>query len=505
MIGTNTKEQLLAYFKTLDIATLEKLQKYSRLLIIPDEDLLVNATMIQMVDKAHSLADSLFPEWTDRSKSDFGEFLVELFALFSEKDFWYINAFANEGILRKMRSYSNAFSKASSLGYLPDTCKGAVAKFNVTFSAGETITYQRGDLVVDVSGIHYTNDEEFTIANSVSDSSIVLSLHEGEQIADDIAFNGYNIFIRKVGVDIDSIAVSVDNVQYSRVPTFGESSSDSTHFMVIPEEDGSCVIYFGSNGFGVTPALGKSIRVEYRICKGSKGNHDVDICNVASSLNGRKALSANMVTPASMGVDAETLTSIKERAPLFFSTRKAVINEKIAQDVLNSFAFVCKSIVKTNGRDVMYSIIPNSGYPEPTISELAIINKEFVPYLMVGYNGVYRKNQYVNVLTLANAQASKMVVEVIMGFGYDKVKTEGQIRQIISDLTNPLVDADYGKGFSKKEADIRVRSQVDGVQNVVFKMKIFNREEVLPDVNIPETAIFDTLKQDKLEVRINVI
>ena len=81
----NTKEQLLAYFKTLDVATLERLQKYSKLLIIPDEDLLVNATMSQMVEKAHSLADTLFPEWTDRSKSDFGEFLVELFALFSEK------------------------------------------------------------------------------------------------------------------------------------------------------------------------------------------------------------------------------------------------------------------------------------------------------------------------------------------------------------------------------------------------------------------------------------
>ena len=147
-----TKEQLLQYFKGLDIATLEKLQKYSNLLIIPDEDLLVNATMSQMVDKAHSLADSLFPEWTDRSKSDFGEFLVELFALFSEKDFWYINAFANEGILRKMRSYSNAFSKASSMGYQPITCKGAESNFNVTFSAGEDTSYEKGDLVIDVNG-----------------------------------------------------------------------------------------------------------------------------------------------------------------------------------------------------------------------------------------------------------------------------------------------------------------------------------------------------------------
>ena len=82
-----TKEELLKYFASLDVARLQKLQNYSKLLIIPEEDLLSNATMSQMVQKAHSLADSLFPEWTDRSESDFGEFLVELFAIFRKRIF----------------------------------------------------------------------------------------------------------------------------------------------------------------------------------------------------------------------------------------------------------------------------------------------------------------------------------------------------------------------------------------------------------------------------------
>ena len=235
-----TKEQLLAYFRGLDTATLEKLKKYSELLIIPDEDLLVNATMSQMVEKAHDLADSLFPEWTDRSKSDFGEFLVELFALFSEKDFWYINAFANEGILRKMRSYSNAFSKASSMGYQPTTCKAAQCNFSVTFKAGESIRYERGDLIVDVNGIEFTNDDAFTLEKSAAELSKVLTLHEGKHIAEDVTYNGYNVLIRKSNIDIDSIVVTIDNIVYTRVSNFGFSSADSTHYMVFPEEDGFC-------------------------------------------------------------------------------------------------------------------------------------------------------------------------------------------------------------------------------------------------------------------------
>lgn len=502
---TNSKEKLLAYFKSLDVATLEKLRKYSELLIIPEEDLLVNATMTQMVEKAHTLADSLFPEWTDRSKSDFGEFLVELFALFSEKDFWYINAFANEGILRKMRSYSNAFSKATSLGYSPTTCKGAEALFNVTFNAGEATTYQRGDLVIDVEGIHYTNDEPFNIVASMSEIMLSLSLHEGEQIADDIVFNGYNVFIRKNNIDIDSIALSVDNVQYSRVSTFGMSSKDSNHFMVIPEEDGSCIIYFGSNGFGVSPAMGKNIRVEYRICQGEKGNHESGPCEIGEFLVQRKPILTTMVTAATKGTNAETLTSIKERTSLFFSTRKAVINEKIAQEVLNGFMFVGKSMVRVSGREVIYSIIPTSGYPEPTLSELSILNQEFVPYLMVGYKGTYRKNLYRNILPLANVYASKIIIDAIIISGYDRNVIEGQIRQIFSDLTNPLVDADYGKGFSKSEADLKIRSRISGVQNVAFKMLVLGNEEILPDIRLKDMEIFSTINQDKLEVRINVV
>ena len=172
-----TKDSLLQYFKTLDVSVLQRLQKYAQLLIIPDEDLLVNATMSQMVDKAHSLADALFPTWTDRSKSDFGEFLVELFALYSEKDFWYINALANESILRKMRSYGNAFSKASTMGYKVTLCKGSSADFSVTFSAGELVTYQRGDLVVKVNNMENTY-QKLPATSDIADfgpSGIVIS------------------------------------------------------------------------------------------------------------------------------------------------------------------------------------------------------------------------------------------------------------------------------------------------------------------------------------------
>lgn len=500
-----SKEQLLQYFRTLDISTLEKLQKYSKMLIIPDEDLLVNATMSQMVDKAHSLADALFPEWTDRSKSDFGEFLVELFALFSEKDFWYINAFANEGILRKMHSYSNAFSKAAAMGYQPATCKGATATFNVTFSAGEALTYERGDLVVDVDGVKFTNDEEFTVEKSLQEVSKQLSLCEGTHVSEDVTYNGYNIFVRKTNIDVDSIRVTIDSLPYTRVKNFGFSAADSTHFMVLPEEDGSCVIYFGSNGFGVQPSIGKSVRVDYRICHGNEGNVPLNKGAVSDSLSDRAASAVVMLTNSEGGVYAETLTSIKEQAPLYFNNKRAAINESTSEEILNGFPFVHKSKVTVVGQHVCYRVIPSSGYFEPTSSELSVIERDFYPCLMAGYIGSYSPNTYRDLVMASHPLASKVIVDAIILSGYNAGTIEDELRRIMEDVTNPLIGAEYGGSFIKTDIDILIRSRVSGVQSVTFKVQVGTQEQIMPDVTLEGTEIFRKINQDDLIVRTNVI
>ena len=499
-----TKEQLLQYFSGLDVSTLQKLQKYSQLLIIPDEDLLTNATMSQMVDKAHNLADALFPEWTDRSKSDFGEFLVELFAVFSEKDFWYINAFANEGILKKMRSYSNAFSKASSMGYTPVLCKGATCDFNVTFKSGQAATYDRGELIVEADGVKFTNDEKFTIAKSTSDTTKQLLLHEGEHIAEDFTYNGYNVFVRKANVDIESIRVIIDNIIYSRVSNFGFSSADSTHFMVLPEEDGSCSVHFGSDGFGVQPAIGKSIRVEYRICTGPSGNIGMSQCTVADSIPEREALSAEMLNSSDGGTFGETLTSIKERTPLYFKSKRAAINEKLAEDILRGFPFVHSAKVQVIGREVVYRVIPSTGYLEPTRKEREQIANDFHPYLMTGYVGTYAENSYQNIIKKADAESTKMILDVIVLSGYNLKSVESSLRQIMDDLTNPLVKATYGGSFNKTQVDILMRSSVPGVQSVTFKV-LGSEEKLMPDVTLEPIEIFKPIKQENLIIRTNVI
>lgn len=503
-----TKDSLLRYFATLDVNTLERLKRYSSFIIIPDEDLLVNATMSQMIEKAHDLADSLFPEWTDRSKSDFGEFLVELFALYSEKDFWYINAFANEGTFRKIRSYSNAFSKASTLGYAAKTCKGASAQFSVKFAAGAAITYERGELVLVANGKEFSNDEPFTVAASNTVTTKTLTLHEGTQIAEDATFSGYCVFIRKQNVDIDSLKVKIDNVTYTRVRNFGESGQASAHYLVLPEEDGSCSIFFGTNGFGATPALGKVIQLEYRTCNGSDGNianGEFAEVKVNDSLSEREATSASLLEDATGGTYAETLTSIKEKAPMYFANKRAAINEATAEEILNSYDFVAKSVVYTLGSNVYYSVIPTSGDLEPTATEKTFMVNNFEPNVVLGFTAEYAQNEYVNFLFKANPSATGILLDVIVLSGYSASIVEQSVRQVMEDITNPLVYAEYGKGFSKADAAVLMQSRVAGLQSISFKMLLGSVEDVIPDFEMQPTEILRKISQELITVRINAV
>lgn len=95
-------QSLLNEFNRFDDETLEKLIVIADSILSPLDTELTSvdyASMLKEVFKPNGLADRYYREWTDRSKSDFGRFLVELFALFSDKNMFYINHFSREGFV----------------------------------------------------------------------------------------------------------------------------------------------------------------------------------------------------------------------------------------------------------------------------------------------------------------------------------------------------------------------------------------------------------------------
>ena len=124
---------------------------------------------------------------------------------------------------------------------------------------------------------------------------------------------------------------------------------------------------------------------------------------------------------------------------------------------------------------------------------------------MLGFSAHYTTNEYRNFLFEANPAATGIILDAVIMAGYSAVAAEAAIRQVMEDITNPLVYADYGKGFSKSEASVIMQARVEGLQSIGFKMSLGSAEEVIPDFSIQPFEIFRKISQEDITVRVNAV
>jgi hypothetical protein len=105
----------------------------------------------------------------------------------------------------------------------------------------------------------------------------------------------------------------------------------------------------------------------------------------------------------------------------------------------------------------------------------------------------------------ANPSATGILLDVIVLSGYSASIVEQSVRQVMEDITNPLVYAEYGKGFSKADAAVLMQSRVAGLQSISFKMLLGNVEDVIPDFEMQPTEILRKISQELITVRINAV
>lgn len=455
-----TKQQILDKLSVLPLDKLTRLNSYSEYLIIPDEDLLTNVTMQQMVDKANQLANDLFPEWTDRSETDFGMFLVELIGVFSEKDFWYINAFANQSLLSKMKVYSMAYIRSVELGFRPDVFFGAEATFSLTFVPGSSQTYLTGDLLIATTdGTKFTNSSPISVPTSLTPFVYVTTLKQGEYTSESLIFNGRNIDIRKAGIDIDTIELTIKGITWTKVSVFGQSGPTSTDFMVLPEDDGKCSIWFGDGTYGKKPLVSDQVDIKYLFCKGADGNVPLQATTVNKSVSSRVCQSGTMTIAPINGVNGSSLSKLINETQNYFNYRHSCLNEVSTHSWLADQPEVAKANVSISGSTVYYFWYSKLG-AAPTILEQAVIQNRLYPLVSLGFTPTYTNTVFNNPGPIA---ATCYYLD-----GFDPNELSSLALQIIQDFTDPLVHNDYGKGFIQSEIVPSVVSRIEGITNLVF-------------------------------------
>ena len=125
----------------------------------------------------------------------------------------------------------------------------------------------------------------------------------------------------------------------------------------------------------------------------------------------------------------------------------------------------------------------------------------------MGYSLSYTPNTYVDLLDVASESgaASNIILDIIYLKGYDTSIIEGQVKQVIQDVTNPLIKATYGSGFDLTDVDVLIRGSVQGVQSVSFKATVNSQETPMRSVTIAKTSIFKQIDAGDIICRFDAI
>lgn len=466
---TAEKERILGRLKELPLERLQKLERISESILTPMETELIAmdyAGMLDRVFKQGGLADQFFPEWTDRSSSDFGRFLVELFALFSDKDIFYMNHYSKESFLGVAEEYRSIHHKAINQGFNPPSNTSAVGDVELFFNAGTREVVPRGSITLGVSvlpDLTYVN-EEFTIPDSTIDTSITVRFIHGKIDNFSGQFDGHSIFLNTKSISYKSIRLFIDNVEWEEVDSFIEGKYNTKHFMVVYDAEGRAEILFAKDGLGMRPEKGQIFEVEFIVGGGYIGDIDKNTIDLVLSNSTRRNLLSYNQFKFSGGNDIMPLELLRQTVIGKQRHQNRIVTPEDAEYICKEASFVKKVKAEaTLGYIYLYILPDGGGSLSPsqisTIKELVNSDDDNKRKLLLGYNCFIGSPIYTPI---------KLVVDLYLGAGVIKGGAEIKTRQAIQEYLDPQKDGEFGQQISRSTLMSKILQKVAGSTNVIF-------------------------------------
>lgn len=270
--------------------------------------------------------------------------LMELMAMNSFKNAFYLNMSFSERWLDSAQLRSSLFSTAKELNYLPRSSRSAVARVRIDFTAtGESQPYvlQKGvpfSTLFKSKSYTFTLPETVSLASADTNFSLTADIYEGVFLQDSYVFQDSDFTQRfkltNKNIDTRSLTVTVfeDGSQigtpYKLSRTLLGLDQNSKVFFLQTSETDNYEIYFGDSVIGRKPKNNSIIVLEYRVSSGSAANGaktfsvDFDPTN-ANELTGTPTL--EVIEAAHNGEEAENNESIRYYAPRHFQVQERAV------------------------------------------------------------------------------------------------------------------------------------------------------------------------------------
>lgn len=494
------RQSVMQELNKLDVATLNRLLKLSKQIIVPDQEALISVGMDDLVGYAHDSADVNFKQWTDRSKSDFGEFLVEVWSLQSWKNFVYMNIYHKEAFDRQAKVYSHVAWHAIRNGYMPRQHKSSGTFMDITFTGvPNPVVYPAGSFEVSYGNTNliFTNASDVNVA--AGDSVVNVEMKSGRLTSDTGNFNGKSIRVSGVNIDPESIILQIGGDFWTKVVSFATYDANAKVFRVEPSDGIDLEVSFGMGGYGQRPANGVPFVIYYRLDNVADKNKVIGPVSISKNVLNSYITGAVMTSDATGGGVAEDIESIRENSSMLYRAIGSlrVVNAGDAVRILESHPDVYRATAFNFANSLFYAVIPKSGVAAD-MPFLNTVTNDLGLNDIVGMDFRDSLNpSLTNYVDIASINATAYVYNE-----FNSADVENQIRDYIEFITNPLEDARYGVGLDLGQVAMALKERIGGLSNFVFNTVNGN-----PAANIDLTPlqIFNVINQANLTINIILV
>lgn len=258
---------------------------------------------------------------------------------------FYLNMVASELFLDSAQVRDSVVSHAKSINYIPDSSKSSKALVDISFTTTgifDTFEIPKG---TQFSGKNangsfvFTTDRNITAASTTNVFNFAnVEIYEGTYVTEtyvvDYSKENQKFTITNPSVDTDSITVTIvenngaNTNTFTRADNLYDVNNLSNIYYLQAISNNRYEIVFGDNVFGRYPLNNSVVFVSYRITRGtaSSGINSFFLDKDLGAYNGGTAsFRITTVSPSSDGAEAETIESIRFRAPRAYQTQDRAV------------------------------------------------------------------------------------------------------------------------------------------------------------------------------------
>lgn len=330
-------------------------------------------TILQNIEETRQV---VMPEYTDRSDTDFGNFLLKYVAMVADVISWKTDYNINEAIPASAVTMRAMYKHCKWKGYRPRSNRAATTKFEITImNNGQIITFPKGfkmTMEAKVAGdyLKYEFDHSVTFtppedAKPGDLFTLQVTGTQGESVSETIGYateeEDQEYYIRMSPYIEGSISVEAYNPVTMKSIFFTENenktfvgTSPTDKVIVLEAVDLNLIkVKFGDGYNGRMPDIGCQLIAHYRIGGGVVGNRPIGVINAPLDNVPSNVVSIKNIEESTGGVDSESVEEIKyaiekNRDKIIYSLMQKVDFENFLanrSDTIERF-MVCQDILE---------------------------------------------------------------------------------------------------------------------------------------------------------------